>query len=70
MLSIGGMDEKSQIQALECTQPVRRVWLDRPEAISRFCQSWNEHCRPFSWTKPADEILAKLNRKDASATEH
>ena len=26
-------------------------------AISRFCQSWNEHCQPFSWTKPADEIL-------------
>src|SRR4029453_5085745 len=25
------MDEKSQIQALECTQPVGRVWLDRPE---------------------------------------
>ena len=39
-------------------------------AISRFCQSWNEHCQPFSWTKPADQILAKLNRKDISATEH
>jgi hypothetical protein len=25
------VDEKSQIQALERTQPVRRVWLDRPE---------------------------------------
>jgi transposase len=43
---------------------------DLTTAISRFCQSWNEHCQPFSWTKPADEILAKLNRKDTSATEH
>jgi transposase len=25
------VDEKSQIQAVERTQPVRRVWLDRPE---------------------------------------
>jgi transposase len=43
---------------------------DLSTAISRFCQSWNEHCQPFSWTKPADQILAKLNRKDISATEH
>ncbi len=35
---------------------------DLTAAISRFCQSWNEHCQPFSWTKPATEILAKLNR--------
>jgi transposase len=33
-------------------------------AIDRFCQTWNEHCQPFSWTKPADEILAKLKRPD------
>ena len=43
---------------------------DLTTAISRFCQSWNEHCQPFSWTKPADEILAKLNRQTTSATEH
>lgn len=33
-------------------------------------RSYYEHCQPFSWTKPADEILAKLSRKDTSATEH
>jgi transposase len=43
---------------------------DLTAAIGRFCQSWNEHCQPFSWTKPADEILAKLNRQTTSATEH
>jgi hypothetical protein len=37
-------------------------------AISRFCAAWNEHCQPFSWTKPADEILAKL-QQDAAATD-
>jgi transposase len=39
-------------------------------AISRFCAAWNEHYQPFSWTKPADEILAKLNRHTTAATDH
>jgi hypothetical protein len=29
-------------------------------AIGRFCAAWNQHCQPFAWTKPANEILAKL----------
>jgi hypothetical protein len=32
--------------------------------------SWNQHCQPFAWTKPAEEILAKLNRRTFSATPH
>jgi transposase len=32
-------------------------------AIDRFCVAWNQHCQPFAWTKPANEILAKLNRQ-------
>jgi transposase len=32
-------------------------------AIGRFCVAWNQHCQPFAWTKPANEILAKLNRQ-------
>lgn len=39
-------------------------------AIDRFCAAWNQHCQPFAWTKPADEILAKFNRQTNSATEH
>jgi transposase len=31
-------------------------------AISRFCAAWNQHCQPLAWTKPADDILARLNR--------
>jgi transposase len=43
---------------------------DLAAAIGRFCTTWNEHCQPFSWTKPADQLLAKLKRQGTSATEH
>jgi transposase len=43
---------------------------DLTAAIGRFCQSWNKHCQPFTWTKPAGEILTKLNRQTNSATQH
>jgi hypothetical protein len=32
-------------------------------AIRRFCDAWNQRCQPFTWTKDADQILAKLNRQ-------
>ena len=32
-------------------------------AIETFIDGWNERCEPFVWTKTADEILAKANRK-------
>jgi transposase len=31
-------------------------------AIGRFCDGWNQRCQPFTWTKDADQILAKLHR--------
>ena len=42
-------------------------------AIGTFTGHWNEHPRPFSWTKDADEILAKIQRaktKTNSFTHH
>ena len=30
--------------------------------IGRFIDSWNDHARPFAWTKDADGILASINR--------
>ena len=39
-------------------------------AIRRFCDSWNQRCRPFTWTKDADQILTKLKRQNTSATDH
>ena len=34
-------------------------------AIGAFIDSWNEHPRPFAWTKDADEILGKIQRAKA-----
>jgi transposase len=40
------------------------------DAIRTFIDSWNDRCVPFVWTKTADEILAKANRQETSATDH
>ena len=32
-------------------------------AIETFIDAWNDRCQPFVWTKTADEILTKANRK-------
>jgi transposase len=32
---------------------------DLTDAIGRFIDGWNERCHPFTWTKTADQIIAK-----------
>ena len=39
-------------------------------AIETFIDGWNDRCQPFVWTKSADEILTKANRKTTSNTQH
>jgi hypothetical protein len=39
-------------------------------AIGRFCEGWNQRCQPFTWTKDADQILAKVNGGNTPATSH
>ena len=39
-------------------------------AIETFIDAWNDRCQPFVWTKTADEILTKANRKVNSNTRH
>ena len=42
-------------------------------AIGTFIDHWNDHPRPFTWTKDADEILASIQRAKTKAnalTEH
>jgi hypothetical protein len=42
-------------------------------AIGAFIDHWNEHPRPFAWTKDAEEILASINQAKTKAkglTEH
>jgi transposase len=42
-------------------------------AIGTFIDTWNDHPRPFTWTKDADEILASIKRaktKTSGLTHH
>jgi transposase len=40
--------------------------VDLQAAINRYIAEHNDNPKPFTWTKPADQILAKLNRLNAS----
>jgi len=42
-------------QAIRRRNPPLRHRLQA--AITRFIDSWNENCQPFTWTKTADDIL-------------
>ena len=43
---------------------------DLTQAIRRFIDGWNDRAQPFTWTKTADEILAKAKPRGTSNTEH
>jgi len=32
------------------------------DTIGAFTGHWNDHSRPFAWTKDADEVLASIQR--------
>jgi transposase len=38
--------------------------------IRAFIDGWNDRCHPFTWTKTADQILAKANRQKTSNSGH
>jgi len=38
--------------------------------IRTFINGWNERSHPFVWTKTADQVLKKANRKTTSETDH
>ena len=38
--------------------------------IRAYIDGWNNRCHPFVWTKTADEILKKANRKQTSNAGH
>jgi transposase len=38
--------------------------------IRAFINGWNDRCHPFVWTKTADQILTKANRKTTSVAAH
>jgi hypothetical protein len=37
-------------------------------AIGAFIDGWNDHPRPFTWVKDADEILAKVEHAKAKTS--
>jgi hypothetical protein len=39
-------------------------------AIGAFTCAYHDRCQPFTWTKNADELLAKINRQRTNATQH
>ena len=40
-------------------------------AIGTFIDAWNERCEPFTWTKPADELIKKaVKGKTTSLARH
>jgi transposase len=39
-------------------------------AIETFIDAWNDRCQPFVWTKTADQILKKADRKTTSVAVH
>jgi len=43
---------------------------DLTTAIETFIAGWNERCEPFTWTRTADEIIGKIDRKRTNATRH
>jgi hypothetical protein len=38
--------------------------------IRAVINGWNDRCQPFVWTKTADQILTKTNRKTTSVAAH
>ncbi len=43
---------------------------DLNRKIREFINAWNDRAHPFAWTKTADQILTKANRKTTSGTDH
>jgi transposase len=43
---------------------------DLHDAIRTYIDSYNHRAKPFTWTKPADELLNKIKRKLINNTQH
>ena len=41
---------------------------DLTDTIDTWAQSWNDNPQPFAWTRPADDIIAKVKRGRAALT--
>ena len=59
------MDER---QAIHRSTP--SSGMDLNPKFGAYIDGWNDRADPFTWTKTADEILAKVNHKKISMAEH
>ena len=62
------------LESVITRQAIRRATFtsvkELTAAIGAFIDHWNDHPRPFAWTKDADQILTKLKRQNTSETHH
>ena len=59
------------IQARRTGPNLRLPGQDRRAAkIRTFIDGWNDRCHPFVWTKTAEQVLKKANRKKTSNAGH
>ena len=56
-------------QAIQHRGSYRSV-TDLTRAIRTFIDGWNQRAHPFVWTKTAEQILAKADRKKTSDATH
>jgi hypothetical protein len=58
----GCVDEKSQCQALERSQPMLPMGLGYVEGvIDQFVAAYNQDCTPFIWHATAESIFEKIS---------
>jgi len=55
-------------------QAIRRGSFDSVKqlvaAIQAFIDAYNDRCKPFTWTKPADDVLTRATRQPTSDARH
>lgn len=68
------VDTVAQRVGCSSTNAFRRAFFtsvkDLNAKIRAFIDGWNKRSPPFVWTKTAEEVLAKANRKKTSNADH
>ena len=72
MTAIRAFDARGLVRHRTSSHPTRtfNAVTDLNTKIRTFITGWNKRSRPFVWTKTADQILAKAQRKDTSDSDH
>jgi len=60
------LDFSQRLPPIPCRGSFTSV-KDLVAAIEAFIDGWNDRCRPFTWTKTADEILLNCRRGERTS---